>query len=51
MEESLISNRERLRHTDSRSADMCSFGLASFVVQENISLLHWVAAGTSEKSI
>ena len=28
-----------------------SFGLSSCVVQENISLLHWIAAGSSRKSI
>ena len=28
-----------------------SFGLASFVVQENISLLHWIAAASSGKSM
>ena len=28
-----------------------SFGLASFVVQENINLLQWIAAGSSGKSI
>ena len=30
---------------------LCSFGLASFVVQENINLLQWIAAGSSRKSI
>ena len=30
---------------------MCSFGLASCVVQENISLLHWITAVSSRKSI
>ena len=33
------------------SGSMCSFGLASCVVQENISLLQWIAAGSSRKSI
>ena len=36
---------------DHISGSMYSFGLASFVVQENISLLHWIAAGSSRKSI
>ena len=30
---------------------MYSFGLASFVVQENISLLQWIAAGSPRESI
>ena len=29
---------------------LCSFGLASFVVRENISLLQWIAAGSFRKS-
>ena len=33
------------------SGYMCSFELASFVVQDIISLLPWVAAGSSRKSI
>ena len=33
------------------SGSMCSFGLASFVVQDIISLLGWIAAGPSRKSI
>ena len=33
------------------SGYLCSFGIASCVVQENISLLQWVAAGSSRKSI
>ena len=30
---------------------LSSVGLASFVVQEDISLLHWIAAAASGKSI
>ena len=33
------------------SGYLCSFGLALCVVQENISLLQWIAAGSSRKSI
>ena len=33
------------------SGCMCSFGLASFVDLEFISLLQWIAAGSSEKSM
>ena len=33
------------------SGYLCSFGLALYVVQENISLLQWIAAGSSRKSI
>ena len=36
---------------DDISGLMCSFELASFVVQDIISLLPWVAAGSSRKSI
>ena len=33
------------------SGSVSSFGLASFVVQDIISLLHWIAAGSPGKSI
>ena len=33
------------------SGYLYSFGLASFVVQESISLIQWIAAGSSRKSI
>ena len=36
---------------DDISGLMCSFGLASFVVQGIISLHPWIAAGSSRKSI
>ena len=36
---------------DRSSGLMCSFGLVSFVVQDIISLLPWIAAGSFRKSI
>ena len=39
------------RLTVYRGLQVCSFGLESCVVQEFISLLHWIAAGLSRKSI
>ena len=36
---------------DHISGSMCSFELASFVVQDIINVLPWIAAGSSRKSV